>query len=70
MEVEQPAPRAFYPDYVDRAPRPARTPGWNLETERRLDDGRALTRTIVLVSVGLSLLGLLALRKFSSSSDV
>ena len=70
MEVEHPTPRAFYPDYVDEAPRPARTPGWNPATERRLDDGRAISGTIVLVSIGLGLLGLLAWRKLSSSSRV
>ena len=66
MEVEAGIPpRAFYPDYVNEAPRPARTPGWNLETERQLTDGRTLARALGWFSIGLGILELVAPRRIT-----
>lgn len=52
-------PRAFEPGHTD-APVPARTPGWDLGPERRLDDGRTLARGLGWFSIGLGLAELLA----------
>jgi hypothetical protein len=59
-ETRAERPRAFDPSYAAQAPIPRRTPGWDLATERRLDDGRTLARGLGWFSIGLGLVELLA----------
>ena len=47
-------PRTFYQEGSIGTPLPpARTPGWDLRTERRIDDGRGLARMLGWFSIGL-----------------
>lgn len=48
-------PRAYYPDGTDSGPARARTPGWDMGPERRIDDGRTLARALGWASIGLGL---------------
>lgn len=59
-------PRAFYPDGGIGTPLPPpRTPGWDLRTERRIDDGRSLARALGWFSIGLGAAELIAPEKFT-----
>jgi hypothetical protein len=49
------APAAYAPEMSDRVGSSTRTPGWDLATERRIDDGRTLARGLGWFSVGLGL---------------
>ena len=54
-------PRAFYPEAAIGTPLPpVRTPGWDLNTERRIDDGKTLARALGWFSIGLGAAELLA----------
>jgi hypothetical protein len=54
-------PRAFYHDGSIGTPLPpAKTPGWDLSTERRIDDGKGLARMLGWFSIGLGAAELLA----------
>jgi hypothetical protein len=46
-------PRAFYPDGGIGHPLPVKTPGWDMGTERRIDDGKTLARALGWFSIGL-----------------
>jgi len=56
-------PRAFYPDYAaERVPNHG-APGWNLQVERRLDDGRTMARQLGWFSIALGVTELVAPRR-------
>jgi hypothetical protein len=48
-------PAAYTPELRDRVGTSTRTPGWDLATERRIDDGRTLARGLGWFSLGLGL---------------
>lgn len=52
--------RAFQPDQAAALGTSTVTPGWDLATERRMDDGRTLARSLGWFSIGLGALQLLA----------
>ena len=52
--------RAFEPGMKDRVGTSRKTPGWDLATERRIDDGRTLARGLGWFSIGLGLAELVA----------
>ena len=52
-------PRAFEPQTKASASPPP-TPGWDLATERRIDDGKTLARAIAWFSIGLGMVELVA----------
>jgi hypothetical protein len=58
MEPER--PRAFEPGMAGTVGSRQQTPGWDLATERRLDDGQTLARQIGYFSVGLGVAELAA----------
>lgn len=59
-QTQDAQPRAFYPDYgAENIPHDG-TPGWNLNVERRIDDGRTLGRQLGWFSVGLGAAEMLA----------
>jgi hypothetical protein len=58
--LEEPRARAFRPEMADSVGSGLQTPGWNLETERRIDDGRMLANGLGWFSIGLGLYELLA----------
>jgi hypothetical protein len=60
--LEEPRARAFRPEMADSVGSGTQTPGWNLETERRIDDGRMLANGLGWFSIGLGLYELLAPR--------
>lgn len=60
--LEEPRARAFRPDMADSVGSATETPGWNLETERRIGDGRMLANGLGWFSIGLGLYELLAPR--------
>jgi hypothetical protein len=47
--------RAFEPAMADRLGTAGTTPGWDLATERRIDDGETLARMLGWFSIGLGL---------------
>ena len=47
--------RAFDPALADQLGTATRTPGWDLATERRIDDGKALAKGLGWFSLGLGL---------------
>jgi hypothetical protein len=47
--------RAFRPEMADRVGTGTRTPGWNLELERRVDDGKSLAKGLGWFSLGMGL---------------
>lgn len=53
-------PRAYYPDGTDNGPTRARTPGWDMGPDRRIDDGRTLARALGWASVGLGIFQVMA----------
>jgi hypothetical protein len=53
-------PRAFRPELADELGTGTERPGWDLGTERRIDDGRTMARGLALFSLGLGALELLA----------
>lgn len=55
--------RAFRPEMAEHVGSSTRTPGWNLETERRVDDGRTLASGLGWFSIGLGLYEVLAPRQ-------
>lgn len=66
----QARPRAFHPDYIEHAPRPAETPHWDVGLERQLDDGRSLARGLAWFSIGLGLVELFAPRTITGMLGV
>jgi hypothetical protein len=47
--------RAFRPEMADQVGAGAETPGWDLATERRIDDGKTLAKGLGWFSLGLGL---------------
>jgi hypothetical protein len=71
IQSEQARPRAYYPDYVNQAPTPARTPGWDLAgPERNLADGRTAARMMGWFSLGLGAAEVLAPKRVTSMLGV
>jgi hypothetical protein len=62
MTMEDTRARAFRPEMADRVGSGTQTPGWNLDTERRFDDGKTLANGLGWFSIGLGLYELLAPR--------
>jgi hypothetical protein len=58
--TETHTPRAFYPESSIGVPLPVKTPGWDMNTERRIDDGKGLARALGWFSIGLGAAELLA----------
>lgn len=54
--------RSFRPEMAESVGSNTQTPGWNLETERRIDDGRMLANGLGWFSIGLGLYEVLAPR--------
>lgn len=52
--------RAYSPEMVDAVGAGTQTPGWNLDTERRIDDGKTLANLLGWFSLGLGAAELLA----------
>jgi hypothetical protein len=52
--------RAFSPEMAGAVGSATETPGWNLDTERRIDDGRTLANFLGWFSLGLGAMELLA----------
>jgi hypothetical protein len=63
--TETERPRAFYPDGGIGDPLPMRTPGWDMGTERRIDDGKTLARGLGWFSIGLGAAEVLAPDSFT-----
>lgn len=63
MEAERAA--AFTPEQAPALGTGTRRPGWNLDTERRVDDGRMLATQIGVFSIGLGAFELLAPRRLT-----
>ena len=73
MEIQsgQARPRAYYPDYVDQAPTPAKTPGWDVAgPERHINDGRTAARMMGWFSFGLGAVEVLAPTRVTSMLGV
>jgi hypothetical protein len=62
--LDAPAERAFRPEMAASVGSSTRQPGWDLDVERRMDDGRALAHAIGWWGVGLGLAQLLAPERF------
>jgi hypothetical protein len=62
MTLEEPRARAFRPEMAGSVGSGTQTPGWNLATERRIDDGKMLAKGLGWFSIGLGLYELLAPR--------
>lgn len=58
--TEREAPRAFEPGMEREMGTATAIPGWDLDTERRIDDGETLARQIGWFSVGLGIFELVA----------
>lgn len=56
----QPRAAAFTPDMAGRVGTGTERPGWNLDTERRVDDGQTLANFLGWFSLGLGALEVLA----------
>ncbi|HEV3048994.1 MAG TPA: hypothetical protein VGX50_01715 [Longimicrobium sp.] len=54
--------RAFRPEMAERVGSDTRTPGWNLDVERRVDDGRTLANALGWFGIGLGMYEMLAPR--------
>jgi hypothetical protein len=54
-ETTTSARRAFRPEMADQVGAGTRTPGWDLATERRIDDGKSLAKGLGWFSIGLGL---------------
>jgi hypothetical protein len=59
MDPQAP-PAAFTPDQAPHVGAGSQTPGWNLDTERRIDDGQTLANFLGWFSLGLGAAELLA----------
>jgi hypothetical protein len=62
MEETQTQTRAFRPEMAEQVGSGTQTPGWDLATERRVDDGEMLANGLGWFSIGLGLYELLAPR--------
>ena len=60
--MEETRTRAFRPEMADRLGSGTERPGWDLATERRIDDGQTLANGIGWFSIGLGLYEVLAPR--------
>lgn len=58
--IDTPRPRAFEPGLAGRVGTGLERPGWDLETERRADDGETLANGLGWFSIGLGLVEVLA----------
>jgi hypothetical protein len=58
-------PRAYEPAMQDRVGTSRSTPGWDLATERRIDDGESLARAIGWFSIGLGVTELVAAERLA-----
>ena len=63
ITMEETRARAFRPEMAEFVGSGTETPGWNLDTERRIDDGRTLADGIGWFSIGLGLYEVLAPRQ-------
>lgn len=59
--------RAFRPEQADRLGTGTVTPGWDLATERRIDDGETLANGLGWFSIGLGLAEVLAPQKLAGA---
>ncbi|HEX2080517.1 MAG TPA: hypothetical protein VHG08_22630 [Longimicrobium sp.] len=62
--LDAPAERAFRPEMAASVGSSSQQPGWDLDVERRMDDGRTLAHAIGWWGVGLGLAQLLAPDRF------
>jgi hypothetical protein len=62
MTLDEPRTRAFRPEMADQVGSGTQTPGWNLDTERRVGDGKVLAKALGWFSIGLGLYEVLAPR--------
>lgn len=62
-QIQEAQPRSFYPDYAPEAVPNHGRPGWNLQVERRLDDGRTLARQLGWFSLALGATELFAAQR-------
>ncbi len=58
-------PRAFHPAMAAHTPPPTAPPGWDLGTERRIDDGETLATLMGWFSIGLGAAELMAPRQIA-----
>lgn len=63
--IDRTAERAFEPRMSDRVGTSTSTPGWDLATERRIDDGETLARAIGWFSIGLGAVELVAAERLA-----
>ena len=68
--MDIPRERAFRPEMADRLGTETRTPGWDLATERRIDDGDALAHGLGLFSLALGAAEVLFPRKLGEALGV
>lgn len=61
---------AFEPEMQDRVGTSRETPGWDLATERRIDDGKTLARQIAFFSIALGAVELAAAEKLCRALGV
>lgn len=59
--------RAFHPEQAERLGTGTTTPGWDLATERRIDDGETLANGLGWFSIGLGLAEVLAPQKLAGA---
>ena len=62
ITMEETETRAFRPEMAERVGSSTQTPGWDLATERRVDDGRMLANALGWFSIGLGMYEMLAPR--------
>ena len=60
--LEEPRARAFRPEMAESVGSGTGTPGWDLSTERRVDDGQTLANALGWFSIGLGMYEVLAPR--------
>lgn len=58
--TEESRPAAFEPEMTARVGTSTATPGWDMATERRIDDGESLARFLGWFSIGLGALEIVA----------
>lgn len=58
--IDETRTQAFEPRLADQVGAAAKTPGWDLATERRVDDGKTLARNLGWASLGLGVLEIAA----------